>query len=219
MAVKHAVGDDGSCYCKRLAVAQPCFEKADRAIKVAMNLLRTFLVSVAFALASDAAMADKAKLTALADRLEQRFDKVEHLTLEDLALMKLEPASSPILIDVRPEREFAVSHLKGAIRIAPNASAEDVESALGTLEPGRPVVFYCSVGYRSSRLAERAKERLSNAGVDEIYNLRGGIFAWHNESLPLVDRAGATDYVHPYDRWRRKYLIRKALISSEPKGG
>jgi rhodanese-related sulfurtransferase len=183
-----------------------------------MTFLRLFLLSLAIVFAVSPALADAGKLAALEDRLERRFDDVVHLTLDELALMQIDASAAPILIDVRPEREFAVSHLAGAIRIAPNASAKEVEDALKVIAVGRPVVFYCSVGYRSSRLAERAQERLSKAGIDEIYNLRGGVFAWHNKSWPLVNQDGATDYVHPYDRWRRKYIVRKALISSKPKG-
>lgn len=152
-----------------------------------MTFLRFLLLSLAIVSAVSPALADAAKLAALEDRLERRFDDVVHLTLDELALMQIDARAAPILIDVRPEREFAVSHLEGAIRIAPNATAKEVEDALEVIAVGRPVVFYCSVGYRSSRLAERARERLSNAGIDEIYNLRGGVFAWHNESWPLVN--------------------------------
>lgn len=120
-----------------------------------MTFLRFLLLSLAIVSAVSPALADAAKLAALEDRLERRFDDVVHLTLDELALMQIDARAAPILIDVRPEREFAVSHLEGAIRIAPNATAKEVEDALEVIAVGRPVVFYCSVGYRSSRLAER----------------------------------------------------------------
>ena len=95
-----------------------------------MTFLRFLLLSLAIVSAVSPALADAAKLAALEDRLERRFDDVVHLTLDELALMQIDARAAPILIDVRPEREFAVSHLEGAIRIAPNATAKEVETPL-----------------------------------------------------------------------------------------
>ena len=45
-----------------------------------------------------------------------------------------------------------------------------------------PIVTYCSVGYRSGKMAER----LQAAGYTNVRNLEGSIFKWANEHRPLV---------------------------------
>ncbi|NJK88768.1 MAG: rhodanese-like domain-containing protein [Myxococcales bacterium] len=100
----------------------------------------------------------------------------------------------PVLLDVRTEAEFAVSHLRGAIRIDPEAPASAVQ-----IPEGRPVIVYCSVGYRSAALGRRLQAR----GV-EVKNLEGGLFQWANDGRPLVSVSGTAKLVHPYDAvWGR----------------
>ena len=100
-----------------------------------------------------------------------------------------------------------MSHLPGAIRLAPDASIDQFYENYGTRLEGVMPIFYCSVGRRSNALAEAvaAHGRL-NTKRQPITptNLRGGIFRWHNEAKPLVNVQGTTDQVHPYNRfWRR----------------
>ncbi len=101
----------------------------------------------------------------------------------------------PILIDVREAEEFAVSHLSGAFRATVNIPAQLAERGVS---PDALIVVYCSVGYRSAQLAEQ----LAFAGYTRVFNLEGSIFAWANEGRPLVNPAGPTTGVHPYDaKW------------------
>ena len=107
-------------------------------------------------------------------------------------------AGDPLLLDARSEAEFAVSHLEGARHVDPEASAADVLAAHPEAAT-RPVLLYCSVGWRSSLLAVRLRE----AGVD-ARNLRGGAFRWRNEGRRLVRNDQPTGDVHPYDeQWGR----------------
>ncbi len=69
----------------------------------------------------------------------------------------------------------------------------------------KAIVVYCSVGYRSEKIAEQ----MQAAGYQRVYNLVGGIFEWANYGKPLVDRDGKpTRAVHPYDavwgRWLKQ---------------
>lgn len=161
------------------------------------------------------AYADPAKLLTIDEKLRDDFSKIGHITLDELDALR-EAGVEPIFLDVRPKREFDVGHIEGAMQISPWASAKTVEQALVGMSPERPIIFYCSVGVRSSRLAERARKRLEKSGITKVHNLSGGVFAWHNEGLPLVDANGATDLVHPYDRPRRKLLLRQEQISTRP---
>ena len=107
-------------------------------------------------------------------------------------------ADDPLVLDVRTPEEFRVSHLAGAVRVDPEARAADVLAAHPDAA-SRPVLLYCSVGWRSSVLADR----LRRAGVD-ARNLRGGAFGWRNDGRPLVRGGAPTGDVHPYDEaWGR----------------
>ena len=172
-----------------------------------MALMRTlwlaaFLVSLAVAPASAA----PAKLKEIETELVARFPQIGHITGDELS-ERMGLGESVVLLDVREEAEFAVSHLPGAIRIEPNSGPDAVLAAVGNVS-GKRVVAYCSVGWRSSILADDTREALKSAGATQVDNLRGGIFAWHNESRTLANGAGNTDLVHPYDRTWGKLVER-----------
>ena len=130
-----------------------------------------------------------------ADRLKGlislRFPGTNWVTRDELSQwMQEQPEQKLILLDSRPEEEFAVSHLQGAIQVNP-----DVEAAsLGDLPRDARIVVYCSVGYRSAAVARR----LSRAGFADVYNLRGGLFAWANDGLAIYRGDEPADQVHPY---------------------
>lgn len=106
-----------------------------------------------------------------------------------------------ILLDAREREEYAVSHLKGARWVG--YKDFDVD-ALRDLPRSAPIVVYCSVGYRSEKVAEK----LLDAGFSDVHNLYGGIFEWVNQGHTVVDAKGVTRRVHAYDRtwgvWLRK---------------
>ena len=81
---------------------------------------------------------------------------------------------------------------------------------------GRTVVFYCSVGVRSSRLAARVQKALREHGATAVEIVDGGIFAWHAERRPLRDAKGETAFVHPYDRHWGKLVARRDLTRTRP---
>ncbi len=136
------------------------------------------------------------RLPALERAIRDLFPDVHEIGVSDLAAMlSADPGERPILLDARTPEEFAVSHLPGA---GLADTEERARALLAEAAPERPVVVYCSVGYRSARLA-RALARDTHRSVS---NLGGSIFAWANAGLP-VHRAGRpVAEVHPYDaRW------------------
>lgn len=149
-------------------------------------------------------------LSVLEKNLEQEFPKIQHADPFMVRTMIEENKRSAVLIDVRETDEFAVSRIPGAIRISPNADPESIASAIGDLS-GKTLIFYCSVGYRSSKLASAAQPVLKLQGVSEILNLRGGVFAWHNAQLPLANDQTQTPFVHPYNERWGQYLKYKNL--------
>jgi len=126
--------------------------------------------------------------------VREKFPGVKQLSTTNLVGWLADPSRpQPQLLDVRTPQEYAVSHLPGARQVSPDAKAEEV---LAKLDRQRPVVVYCSVGYRSSKLAER----LQAAGLVEILNLEGSIFAWANEDRPLEKDGQPATRVHPYSQ-------------------
>lgn len=135
--------------------------------------------------------------------VRSRFPGVPQLQTSELAVWLADPhREPPLLLDVRTEPEYKVSHLAGAIRVDPSAGRNQLARFL---QLPRPVVVYCSVGYRSSELATR----LRAAGQTNVANLEGSIFAWANEDRPLVsDSNRSVRLVHPYNQTFGKLLRR-----------
>ena len=58
-------------------------------------------------------------------------------------------------------------------------------------------MLYCSVGYRSEKVAEKMKK----AGFTAVYNLYGSIFEWVNAGYPVVTNDGnQTNIIHTYNK-------------------
>ena len=126
------------------------------------------------------------------------------------------PDHKIVLFDVRENSEFAVSHIKGAIRVDPGIWTYDFIERYGQNVDGKTVIFYCSVGVRSSKLARASQRQLVKLGAINVYNLEGGIFNWHNLDMPLVNHNGPTRYVHPYNSKWGKLLNRHKYVSYKP---
>lgn len=128
----------------------------------------------------------------LKQSLRHRFPGVEWITTEQLAdWLADEKRPPPVLLDVRTEEEWNVSHLPGARRVDPGVP---VEEAAEGLSKETPIVTYCAVGYRSGELATK----LRAAGLTNVRNLEGSVFQWANEYRPLVRGDEAVTTVHPY---------------------
>jgi rhodanese-related sulfurtransferase len=134
----------------------------------------------------------------LEQTLRHRFPKVKWITTAQLAdwlADKLRPP--PVLLDVRTEEEWNVSHLPGARRVDPKAPVEEVISGMSK---ETPIVTYCAVGYRSGALATKLRE----AGFTNVQNLEGSIFQWANQHRTLVRESKPVKQVHPYSSlWGR----------------
>jgi len=130
--------------------------------------------------------------------LHNQFPRVQWITARELAdWLEDRHRPRPVLLDVRAVEEWNVSHLPGARRVDPGASAE---IALPEAAKDVPVVTYCAVGYRSAEFATR----LRAAGFTHVQNLEGSIFQWANEHRPLVRDGTPASRVHPYSKsWGR----------------
>ncbi|MEM9314066.1 MAG: rhodanese-like domain-containing protein [Pseudomonadota bacterium] len=103
-----------------------------------------------------------------------------------------------LLVDVRSEREIAVSMIPGAI------SKAQYERAPERYADYR-IVPYCTLGYRSGRYTRR----LLDAGRDAV-NFEGSIMAWVDAGFPLETPSGEpTRRVHT---WSRVFSVPDAYV-------
>ncbi|MEP6936621.1 MAG: rhodanese-like domain-containing protein [Chthoniobacterales bacterium] len=115
----------------------------------------------------------------------------------------------PVLLDVRTRPEYEVSHLHGAQQVDPDASAEAIK-----ILRDKPIVTYCSVGYRSGAFAKK----LQDAGYKNVQNMSGSIFEWANEGHPVERNGRQVDKVHPYNaKWGK--LLKPSLRAQVPAAG
>lgn len=98
------------------------------------------------------------------------------------------------ILDAREASEYEVSHLKQAKFVGYDNF--NLKKTKKILDKDKPVVVYCSIGYRSEKVAEKLQ-----AQGFEVYNLYGGIFEWKNTNNRIIDSTGnATEKVHCFDK-------------------
>jgi rhodanese-related sulfurtransferase len=106
-----------------------------------------------------------------------------------------------LFLDARAREEYEVSHLPKARWVG---FEEFGEPAVRDLPLDRPIIVYCSVGYRSDLIAARMQEM----GFSNVENMYGGIFEWVNRGHPVYRDGMPTDSVHAYSKrwgiWLRK---------------
>ena len=137
--------------------------------------------------------------------IRRYFPAVRHLQVAELQqLLGAGSATQLILLDAREPAEYAVSRIPGAANVSPSAHADpDAVRALLPAEGASDtvVVFYCSIGFRSSQLASALMTHRPE-WIGSVYNLEGSIFRWANAGYALVsgpeEAAVAAQVVHPY---------------------
>lgn len=116
--------------------------------------------------------------------------------------------SGAVLLDARPASEYSVSHIPGAARVG--YKDFDISIIESQYDINDTIIVYCSVGYRSGKVAER----LQRAGYRNVYNLKGGLFGWANQDRQLVDDAdNTTEAVHGYNKKWAKWLKEGVPVS------
>ena len=97
------------------------------------------------------------------------------------------------LVDCREEKEFLVSHIPDSLFLADFEKLLEGQAYRDKLP--ETTIFYCSIGYRSSLVAQRYKHL-----TKFVYNLHGGIFEYANNCHAVVDcKNKLQDRVHGYD--------------------
>lgn len=130
----------------------------------------------------------------LKQEIRKDYPQVKQMSIGELQALQ-KAGKTPVLLDVRAKAEFDVSHLQNA-RLATN-----MKTALAALEftpKDAPILLYCSVGMRSSDLANQLIQR----GYTNVANLEGSIFEWANSGLPVYRGDAVEKTVHPFsNKW------------------
>lgn len=129
------------------------------------------------------------------------FPGVPQMSIEELD-RRLEDRTPPLIIDVREPFEYEVSHLPGAV----HAQGEDIADLIAETEADRPIVLYCSVGYRSSAAVADLIQLHDPEIGDRVWNLEGSIFEWANSGRPVYRDGKEAEKVHPYGKQWSKLL-------------
>lgn len=134
------------------------------------------------------------------EKLESLYNHTVPLIPTDALKQKMKSEPSMVLLDIRSEEEYAVSHIKHARFVDYDAFSEEV---VADLPREAPVIVYCSVGYRSEKIGEK----LLKMGFQNVHNLYGGIFQWKNDGFEVLNALGQpTDSVHTYNKSWSKWL-------------
>lgn len=85
------------------------------------------------------------------------------------------------VVDVRRDDEYwgDLGHIDGAELVT---ISDDFDRQLTAWPRDEPVLFVCHRGGRSARAASIALEK----GFEQVYNLEGGMLAWHRAKMPVA---------------------------------
>ena len=162
------------------------------------------LLTVIFLAVPPVAVSQSTRLGDIHEDIQVEYSKVSHIDADEFGELS---SAEIIVFDVREQKEYAVSHLNGAIQVSPGISATDFMMQFGDQLDGKTAVFYCSVGRRSSDLVNRLVSDPEIGEENTLFNLEGGMFSWVNERRE-IDGTG----IHPYN-WYWSFLIEdKSMI-------
>jgi rhodanese-related sulfurtransferase len=143
--------------------------------------------------------------------LESDYQSVTHISAADFSSLERDEV---VVFDVREPEEFQVSHIVGAIQLMPNIGPIEFFEEYGDLLKDKKIVFYCSVGRRSSELASRLGDAPFEYGAESSKNLIGGVFSWVNQGRQLSSSSQTvTRRVHPYNSYWGRLVEDSARLS------
>lgn len=148
---------------------------------------------------------------------QESFEQILQETCKDFNVQNIQPdsllklKSKFHLLDTRESSEFEVSHLANAVFVGYDDFNFD---SLKDFAKNDTIVVYCSIGYRSSKIAEK----LQKEGFKNVFNLYGGIFQWVNSELPVYRDGKEIKEIHPYNTlWGKLVQNPKIKKKYEPK--
>lgn len=129
------------------------------------------------------------------------LEKLLQHSIPEVSAKQVYEMNNVLLLDARKQSEYEVSHLPNAQWVG--YLEFDMEKLIGIAKQ-QIIIVYCSVGFRSEKIAER----LQINGYNNVYNLYGGIFEWVNSDFQVVDAIGITNKVHSFNKDWSKWLLK-----------
>ncbi|MBL4851287.1 MAG: rhodanese-like domain-containing protein [Gammaproteobacteria bacterium] len=104
---------------------------------------------------------------------------------QDALVARIQSNDAPVVIDVRPEKDYAKGHIPGATNIPYSHLVKFLTEV--PAEKGDDIVLYCETGV----FADKAIDLLHQSGWRKLYHLEGNMVEWRKAGLPtgLMRRA------------------------------
>ena len=152
-------------------------------------LAALFYIGVASASAASLSDAEKRQqVTAMYADYREDFPGIEEINAEKA--LKLLEDLDVVFVDVRKPEEQAVSIIPGAV-------TSEVFLADTDRFRGQRIIAYCTISYRSGKLAAKLKRK----GITMV-NLKGGLLGWVHAGGPLVRGNLPVKVLHVYgQKW------------------
>jgi rhodanese-related sulfurtransferase len=134
----------------------------------------------------------------LRQAVKAKFSSVRSVSPAELVAWRADPNRPPaLLVDARPDAQFTMSHIDGAVWIDP--AAPDL-TVIANVPKDNPIVVYDAAGAMGAAMAQA----LQGEGYTRVSYLEGGVFAWANSGQRLVDAQGPAKVVYPINwKWGR----------------
>ncbi|WP_230199239.1 MULTISPECIES: rhodanese-like domain-containing protein [Flavobacteriaceae] len=130
---------------------------------------------------------------------QKMLDTLLTHSVNEISPNEVQPNKDVIFLDTRAKKEFKVSRIDGAIWVG---FLSFNKRRVKEIPKDKKIILYCSVGYRSEKIAEKLQEE----GFTDIHNLYGGIFEWLNKGKIVVNDKGPTQEIHPYNKHWGQWL-------------
>ncbi len=129
-------------------------------------------------------------------KLRAKFTDMEIMSVDDVhRIIHLGKGEEfDFIIDARTAKEFAVSHIQGAIN---SPKTQDALALLTNADPASRILIYCSLGYRSGDLIRELQQQ----GYSGLINMEGSLFEWVEKDYPVFQGTRPVTKVHPYNFW------------------
>jgi len=116
--------------------------------------------------------------------IDEKFPSIKQLSVSDI-----ENINNYLFVDVRENEERKISKIPSSISLT-----EFLKDSEKYFSSNKAIVFYCTIGYRSSVAAQQFKGK-------NVANLRGSLISWAWNGKELVDsKNNKTKKIHVYGR-------------------
>jgi adenylyltransferase/sulfurtransferase len=112
----------------------------------------------------------------LVARVKEEIDEISTIEAHE----RLESSESPLFVDVREPDEWEEGHIPGALYTGRGRLEQRIEGLVP--DKSRPLVVYCSGGFRSAFAAKT----LAELGYENVVNLAGGFSDWKRNGFEVT---------------------------------